>query len=108
MSLSAIQDNLVKTTLVQHTQTKVDDVNRSHENAVLAKQHEMNRQEDQVVIQSRQSDEEKGLKPDDEKERRRRRGEEREAEDREKADEDEEEEGPGGPRAKMRRINIVI
>ncbi len=109
MSLAAIQDNLVKTTLVQHTQSKADDVSRSQESSILAKQQEDNRQVDQVVIHSRQTDEEKNLKADDEKEkeRRRRKGRDRDTEAREK-NEDDDEDGPGGPRARMRRINIVI
>ncbi|MCD8349362.1 MAG: hypothetical protein LUC93_01955 [Planctomycetaceae bacterium] len=106
MSLAAIQDNLVKTSLVQHTQTRNDDVNRGQENAALAHQREVNRQEDQVVIHTKET-EHQNVRTDEERERRRRKREE-EKEEEEAVLEEGEEEGEDGPRARMRRINIVI
>ncbi|MCC8167600.1 MAG: hypothetical protein LIQ31_16045 [Planctomycetes bacterium] len=107
MSLSAIQDNLVKTSLVQHTQSRGEDIKAGSESAAVAKQHEVNRQEDQVVIHTRES-EGRNIRDD----------EERPKDQREKKRDDEEENGEGdaapegeeddGPRARMRRINIVI
>ncbi|MCD8140932.1 MAG: hypothetical protein LUE17_14360 [Planctomycetaceae bacterium] len=107
MSLAAIQDNLVKTSLVQHTQTRNDDVNRGQENAALAHQREINRQEDQVVIHTKET-ENRNVRTDEEHEKERRRRKREEEEEEEAALEEGEDEGEGGPRARMRRINIVI
>lgn len=104
MSLAAIQDNLIKSSLVQTIQARSDDVNRSQETAALAHQREINRQEDQVVIHTREA-EQRGV-TDEEKERERRR-KKREEEEEDNLQEDGEEE-ENGPRARMRRINIVI
>ncbi len=107
MSLSAIQDNLVKTSLVQHTQSRGEDIKAGSESAAVAKQHEVNRQEDQVVIHTRESegrnirdDEEH---PKDERERKRKDDEENNEEDVHQEGEEDD-----GPRARMRRINIII
>ncbi len=105
MSLAAIQDNLVKTSLVQQTQARNDDVNRSQETAALASQREVNRQEDQVVIHTREA-EHRNVRSDEEKEQERRRKKEQEEEEEESREDGEEEDS--GPRARMRRINIVI
>lgn len=106
MSLAAIQDSLVKTSLVQHTQAKGDDVNRSQEIAMVAQQRELNRQEDQVVIHSREA-EQNGLR--DEEKKRDGRREQEEEEDGERVQRDLDEEGEDdGPRARMRVINIVV
>jgi hypothetical protein len=104
MSLSAIQDNLLKTNLVQQTQTKGDDVVRGHENAVAAVQKEENRRQDEVGLSTRES-EQKGVRSDEEKGNGQGRDDDEEKERREKEEEDEED---TGPRARMRRINIVI
>ena len=109
MSLSAIQDNLVKTSLVQHTQSRGDDVARGQENAQVAAQRENDRQEDQVVIRTRET-EDHGIRDDEEREkdqRRKKRGEEEEREAAAGAESDDDE-ADKGPRARMRRINIVI
>ena len=108
MSLSAIQDNLVKTSLVQHTQTRGDDIAKSQETAQAAAQRENNRQEDQVVIHTKETDQH-GIRPDEEKEQQRRRKREEEEEQAEQRSEGEDgEDEPTGPRARMRRINIII
>ena len=104
MSLSAIQDNLLKTNLVQQTQTKGDDVVRGQENAVAAVQKEDSRQQDQVVLSTREA-EKKGVRSDEEKGRGREREEEEEEKERKEKPEEEED---NGPRARMRTINIVI
>lgn len=114
MSLSAIQDNLVKTSLVQQTQTRGDDVARGQEIAQTAAQREHDRQGDQVVLMSQQK-EQAGIKTDEEREkeegRKKKRRQEEEEEEREEARDD----GPrgespagGGTREVMRRINIVV
>lgn len=105
MSLSAIQDNLVKTSLVQQTQSRNDDAVRTHEGAMQQEAKEMQRQGDQVVLESSQLSDESGIK-DEEKEKRRKREEEEKEEAERKEKEDEEEDQ--GPRARMRTINIVI
>ena len=117
MSLAAIQDNLVKTSLVQQTQTRGDDVGRTHEAAQVSLQREHDRQEDQVVISSQRKDEH-GIRPDDE---RRKEGEKRRRKKGDDASEEEREaerppacelvpapEGYAGARPEMRRINVVI
>ncbi len=103
MSLSAIQDNLLKTNLVQQTQTKGDDVVRGQENAVAAVQKEENRRQDEVVLSTRET-EQQGIHDED----RGGRGQEREDEERERREREEEDEDENAPRARMRRINIVI
>lgn len=105
MSLTAIQDTLLKTNLVQQTQSKADDVSRSQETAAQQTQKEQSRQEDQVVIHTNQKDG-SGIR-DEEKQRQRRNQEEEEEEDKENRD-DENAEEDEGPRARMRTINIVI
>lgn len=107
MSLSAIQDNLVKTTLVQQTQSRGDDVNRGQEIAQAASQREHDRREDQVVIHSREA-EQRGVRSGEERERQRRQREEEE--EQEEKDESSEESGEDetGTRVRMRRINIVV
>jgi TATA-binding protein-associated factor Taf7 len=105
MSLSAIQDNLLKTNLVQQTQTKGDDVVRGQQNAVAAVQKEENRRQDEVVLSTRES-EQKGVRSDEEKGNGRDRDED--DEEKERREKEEEEEEDTGPRARMRRINIVI
>lgn len=114
MSLSAIQDNLVKTSLVQQTQARGDDVNRGQEIAQAAAQREHDRQEDQVVIMTRQK-EQSGIRADEEreKEEKRKKRQEEEEEEQEKAEETSDKPGEGGEgetgtRMMMRRINIVI
>lgn len=108
MSLSAIQDSLVKTSLVQQTQARSDDINRGQETAAQAAQREVNRQADQVVIHTQEA-EQQGVRADEEKEREgRKREEEEDEEQEEETSEEEGEEGESGPRARMRRINIVI
>ena len=114
MSLAAIQDNLVKTSLVQHTQSRVDDVSRGQQIAQTAAQREHDRQEDQVVITLRET-EQKNIRADEEREKE----EQRKKRKREKEAEDKDQESPAeggasggqstpGTRAVMRRINIVI
>lgn len=105
MSLAAIQDNLVKTSLVQQTQSRSEDVSRGQEIGMQADLKEQSRQEDQVVLKSRESSE-AGVR-DEEKDRNKRereKGEEGERIEREEFDEEEDE----GPRARMRTINIII
>lgn len=102
MSLSAIQDNLLKTNLVQQTQTKIDDVQRSQDISTAAAVKEQARQEDQVVIHTKQKS--NADVADEKKEKQRREQEEEE-------EKEEREDGPkddNGPRARMRTINIVI
>ena len=113
MSLSAIQDNLVKSNLVQQTQARGDDVARGQEIAQAAAQREHDRQEDQVVIQTRQRDQD-GIRSDEEREKeggKKKRQDEDEDGAEESRDEkrlDDEKGEEGGTRAVMRRINIVI
>lgn len=109
MSLAAIQDSLVKTSLVQQTQARGDDMNRGHENAIAAQQKEQDRQEDQVVIHAKEA--EQGNIRDEEKERRQGKNDEEPEEEGQQGESeilDGEDEEDGVPRAKMRRINIVI
>lgn len=104
MSLAAIQDSLVKTSFVQQTQARGEDVNRGQEIAMAANLREQERQEDQVVIRSREA-EQNGVR-DEEKKRQQREQKEKEEDERiERPEEDEEDEGP---RARMRCINIVV
>ncbi len=103
MSLSAIQDNLLKTNLVQQTQTKGDDVVRAQETASIAGQKEENRRQDEVVLSTRES--EQGNVRSDERGGNGRDDRKRERREREEDGDDEED---TGPRARMRRINIVI
>ena len=107
MSLAAIQDSLVKTSLVQHTQARGDDIGRGQENAIVAQQQEDNRQEDQVVLRSREA-EQNGVRPDEEKEQGQGREREEEEEEQQNGEAQAEDEEDNGPRAKMRRINIVV
>lgn len=113
MSLAAIQDNLVKVNLVQQTQTRNDDVAKSQEIFQTAIQREQDRQGDQVVLMTHQT-EQKIIRPDDEREK-----EERKKKKREDGEEEGAEQAPGAPekgdvpsdghpRASMRRINIVV
>lgn len=69
MSLSAIQDNLVKTNLVQQTQARGDEVHRSQQIAqTTAQAAEHDRQHDQVVLMTR-SKEQHTINPDEQRER---------------------------------------
>lgn len=106
MSLGAIQDNLSKTSLVQQTQARGDDVNRSQETAQNVRQHEVNRQQDEVVLMSQQA-EQQGIRSDREGG-----GQQEEGKKKRRAkdpDDDESEENAELPdRWEMRRINIVI
>lgn len=106
MSLAAIQDNLIKTSLVQQTQSRSEDVSRGQEIGMQADLKEQSRQEDQVVIHSKESSE-AGVR-DEEKDRRRRKEEEDEEEGERLQREEFVEEEDEGPRARMRTINIVI
>lgn len=116
MSLSAIQDNLVKTNLVQQTQSRVDDIARGQEIAQTAAQREHDRQGDQVVLMAQQK-EQQGIRADEEREKEGRKKREEEEEE-ENAEETPEEETPEnaeggdpsktGTRMVMRRINIVV
>ncbi len=104
MSLAAIQDSLVKTSLVQHTQTHNDNIGRGQESAMAAQLKEMERQEDQVVIRSREA-EQNGIR-DEEKQKD---GKKKKKQDeRIQRNDDDEEEIDEGPRARMRCINIVV
>lgn len=109
MSLSAIQDNLVKTNLVQQHQSRGDDISRSQEIAHTAAQREVNRQEDQVVIHARETEQQK-LRADEEKEREGKKREKEEEEENKKDQDvsDDSVDEDGRPRARMRRINIVV
>lgn len=109
MSLSAIQDNLVKTTLVQQTQSRGDDVNRGQEIAQAASQREQNRQGDQVVLHTHEA-EQQGVRSDGERNRRRREEDEEEEEEQKERSETSDEQGgdESGTRVRMRRINIVV
>ena len=118
MSLAAIQDNLVKTSLVQQTQTRSDDVGRAQEIAHVALQREHDRREDQVVISAQQKNEH-GIRSDEERrkeeERRRRKkggGAQGGSPETDSAAEDlSNPDSPAplaGDRTVMRRINVVI
>lgn len=118
MSLAAIQDNLVKTSLVQQTQSRGDDVSRGQQIAQAAAQREHNRQEDQVVISTHEA-EQAGIRTDEERkkeeQRKKRKREEEEAAEspEENASAPSDSYAPDGrpkadTRAMMRRINIVI
>ncbi len=107
MSVAAIQDSLVKSSLVQHTQSKNDDVSRSQQISAVQDQKEQDRQVDQVVIRSREA-EQNGVR-DEEKQndgRRKRKEEEQDGKRVERREDGEEEDE--GPRARMRVINIVV
>jgi hypothetical protein len=111
MSLAAIQDNLVKTSLVQHTQTQGDGVVRGQEIANVTIQRELDRQEDQVVISLRQK-EEHGIRPDEDREKERGgkkhgKGGKNSQNDPDGPTDGDESAEPG-TREVMRRINIVI
>ncbi|MDR1744198.1 MAG: hypothetical protein LBS30_00415 [Planctomycetota bacterium] len=105
MSLAAIQDSLVKTSLVQHTQTHNDNVGRSQEIGMAAQLREQERQEDQVVIRGREA-EQHGVR-DEEKKRDGKKRQREEAGERIQR-EDDGEDVDDGPRARMRCINIVV
>lgn len=114
MSLSAIQDNLVKVNLVQQTQTRGDDVTRSQEIFQTAMQREQDRQGDQVVLMTHQTEQE-GIRADEEREKeeqkkKKKREEEEEERAAQAADTAENGDAPSDarPRAAMHRINIVI
>lgn len=113
MSLVAIQDNLVKVSLVQQTQTRGDDVARGQEIAQTASQREHNRQEDQVVIHTRET-ENQGIRADEQREkeqRKKRRGQNGEAGEENREESENAEATPAaetGTRVMMHRINIVI
>jgi|GEM_PF-2278916 hypothetical protein len=109
MSIGAIQDNLVKTSLVQQTQSKGDDVLRGQEIGQVASQKEHDRQQDQVVLQLRQK-EEHGIRRDEERDKegeKKRRQDEQDEGDKKKPKDDEPEE-ESGARARMRTINIIV
>ena len=110
MSLSAIQDNLVKTNLVQQTQTRGDDVARGQEIGQVAQQRENDRQGDQVVLMTRQA-EQQGIRTDEEreKEEQRKKKKRQEEEEAEAANETEGKDSAAtdAPRARMRRINFL-
>lgn len=106
MSLAAIQDNLMKTSLVQQTQTKSDDVSRGQEIAMQAEVKEQSRREDQVVLESSKKGD--AELRDEEKERKRRKQEEEDNDQLRREDLEDDEDVDEGPRARMRTINIVI
>ena len=114
MSVGIIQDNLVKTSLVQQNQSRVDDIARGQELGQTAAQREDSRQADQVVLSS-QSKEEHGVRTDEEREpdeprKRKKRGDE--DEDEESADSrrqrEEQERKDKRPRARMRTNNVTV
>lgn len=113
MSLAAIQDNLVKAPLVQQTQTRGDDVARGQEIAQTANQREQNRQEDQVVIHTRES-ENQGIRTDEEREKEQRKKKQQQEEEEEeqnaegREDPETDPKSETGTRMVMHRINIVI
>lgn len=114
MSLAAIQDNLVKVPLVQQTQTRGDDVARGQEIGQTAAQRENDRQADQVVLHTRES-ENQGIRADEEREKeerkKKKRQEEEEEEEQNASPEDNADAPPEekkGTRMVMHRINIVI
>ena len=106
MSLSAIQDNLVKTNLVQQTQSRGDEVARSQSISQVAAQAEHDRQQDQVVLMAQQT-EQLGIRPDEERAREEQRKKKRRQANGDDADK-EEEEAATAPHAEMHRINIVV
>lgn len=114
MSLSAIQDNLVKVNLVQQTQTKADDVARGQEIHQVVNRKEQDRQHDEVVLMTQQK-EEHGIR-DEERERGEsgRKKKRQNGEDEEENADSKEEKRHGTeridddhPRAKMRKLNIL-
>lgn len=115
MSLGAIQDSMAKTSLVQHTQAKGDDIQRGQEISQTQAQREDSRQADQVVIHTQQKDEH-GIRTDEEKEKEGKKKKKQEEEEEEQQDSSEDtpkdkdgkKEGEAAPRAVMRKINIVI
>lgn len=113
MSLVAIQDNLVKAPLVQQTQTRGDDVVRGQEIAQVATQREQNRQKDEVVLHTHES-ENQGIRTDEEREKEGRKKKRQEEEEEEKTEEPMDDSGEKpenaetGTRMVMRRINIVV
>lgn len=68
MSLYGIQDTLMKTHLVQHTQTHGEGVERAQQSQQAVFQRELNRKADEVVIQTSQS-EHANVNPDQEREK---------------------------------------
>lgn len=107
MSLAAIQDNLVKTSLVQQTQARGEDVARTQDVAQILSQKEHDRQEDQVVISTRHAEQE-GVRPDAERRKDERRRKRRDGEKPEDGEEEGADDAAPAARAAMRRINIVI
>ncbi len=107
MSLAAIQDSLVKTSLVQQTQTHSDNIGRSQEVAMAAQLKEQERQEDQVVLSSREAENEGIHDEEKKKDGKKKKNQEEQNGERIQRDDDEEE-VDDGPRARMRQINIVI
>lgn len=107
MSIVALQDSIVKTSLVQHTQTHNDNVVRGQEIGMAAQLKEQERQTDQVVLQSREAEQE-GIR-DEEKNKDGKKKKQQNQNDDENRDRDNgEEEEDQSPRARMRQINIVI
>lgn len=112
MSLSAIQDNLVKVNLVQQTQTKTDDVARGQEIHQAVNRREQDRQQDEVVLMTQQK-EEHGIR--DEERERGESGRKKKRRQEEEEEEKQKEEGRHGteqleddhPRARMRKLNIL-
>ena len=106
MSLSAIQDNLVKTNLVQQTQSRSDEVARSQHIAQVAAQAEEDRRKDQVVLMTQHA-EQTNINPDEERAR-----EEQKKKKRREEEDDEElaeiEEESVSPHAQMHRIDILV
>ncbi|MDR2390825.1 MAG: hypothetical protein LBE84_03985 [Planctomycetota bacterium] len=113
--LAAIQDSLVKTSLVQQVQGHNEGVSNGQEIAHAAVQRELDREEDQVVISLRQK-EEHGIRQEEErnpdgggKKRDRNGGSGKNSENGEEepgAERDREKEA--GMRPVMHRINIVV
>ena len=106
MSLAAIQDNLVKAPLVQQTHTRGDDVARGQEIHQAAQQREQDRQGDQVVLHTKEAEQE-GLRPDEEREKDQRRKKQQQEEEAEDSGEENKDEKDKGPRSQMRRLNIL-
>lgn len=109
MSLSAIQDNLVKIDLVQQAQSRTDDIGRSLEASQAAARREEDRQADQVVLMSREAGQ-TGINPDEERNNRERENREREGRDRRRREDgaDDAGEADAPPRPTMHRINVVV
>jgi hypothetical protein len=111
--LAAIQDSIVKTSLVQQTQGRNEGVNNGQEIANAAVQQELDREEDQVVISLRRK-EENGIRPDEERNpggggNKGRDGRGDASKNGEKEPDTEEDHGKEtGMRPTMRRINIVV